>query len=1057
MSTQEKRNEIIRENIPLLIKELTGLPDDDENQRSCEQLALSIIRNHRNLSTNSHEVRRKIEGIQEKFEVDNQTEYAEQLGKLCEEIIQHPLCVEHYEVDVHWSLLDFLLTLTYNPTGALRRNKEKIERLLEEHEEIKQGECVESETDYWHKILQEDFIPIERFSNSSSELSSWSNDSQEDVSSCADEDIEWRHSQPIEITPFPPRGMENIKPPIKSFPFKKYDSSKAEERLLNTVQHSWWTKSIKKIQPHIESTNKEANFALEYYHHNNTTKSHRLREEPETATEYCLLREIFWMFQVPQTCKFFHVNNENITVRKNVTLTSTRAIAIVSMLEEHFLPYIRMMQDLRNFGKLIYASDDYTPPNTLEHYAASLELLLEPIWNDLLACERELLLQADCEINTVISLHHKLQPTFVKLAHLHNIHQQAIVSTRQLPAHIASVHLLAALVHCNRVAITSTEANLAMSLFLATVKVFLMIADTWWTEGRLDDWHNEFIIERIDEQPGQSIRVREYSKNKEKAFFVPTQISKMITENSFFQLLLEHSLEAGCTLNLLYEINRIGELRTACGAIEDKLYDVFIEDVLKYVRILQKQIVQAAREAKENDRLYTNGEETKNDDKKIETNGGGENVDVVDTAVGSAEFDNCYADDKILKKLTTNDDFLLLAFTMNMNLSDTEKGAGGDQYDAREANTMKNAEPTALAIFEQFEQSKHIFPLEEVVLNALSRILKTRIAFANTFVMRLYREEFDILKHLRNIRKIYLLEASDIMHQFYSKLFKQIEFGDEWANAFLLSTQLDDIICAKFLDMSSLFRIDINSAFRCKTVKVYEAVDELSLSYNLSTELGHMIKEQDLDAYNKVFRFLLKVKWGLTTLENLTFPRSHKRKIPYAPFEMVDLLMRRLEQLRFWMLFAMQSIHFHLMTHVLQSMGEQLDEKILKCTNLKEMVTVHRSYMNTVCEHCFLADNFSSLKLGVEQLLNLTYILRLEWNSCVKYIESNPNHPLAVVDVSESNDEDDYVTYSQIDAIELTYIRCHQYLANKLNNEVYIKHNSFLLGLSTAFNTSLPY
>lgn len=140
------------------------------------------------------------------------------------------------------------------------------------------------------------------------------------------------------------------------------------------------------------------------------------------------------------------------------------------------------------------------------------------------------------------------------------------------------------------------------------------------------------------------------------------------------------------------------------------------------------------------------------------------------------------------------------------------------------------------------------------------------------------------------------------------------------------------------------------------------------MSYNLSTELAHMITPKDLEAYNKVFRFLLKVKWGLTTLENLQFPRAHKRRRPYAPYEMADLLMRRLEQLRFWMLFALQSLHFHFMTHVLQAMGEQLDEKIVKCTNLKEMVTVHRSYMNTVCEHCFLADNFASLKTGVEQV-----------------------------------------------------------------------------------------
>lgn len=76
------------------------------------------------------------------------------------------------------------------------------------------------------------------------------------------------------------------------------------------------------------------------------------------------------------------------------------------------------------------------------------------------------------------------------------------------------------------------------------------------------------------------------------------------------------------------------------------------------------------------------------------------------------------------------------------------------------------------------------------------------------------------------------------------------------------------------------------------------------------------------------------------------------------------------------------------------------------------------------------------------QLLNLTYILRLEWNSCVNYIEIKRN-PWAAVDMNESSEEIDYIAHTQIDAIEVTYIRCHQYMAKELNNEVYIENNSF--------------
>lgn len=121
----------------------------------CVHFGWSIIRNHRNLSTNSHEVRRKIEGIQERFRVENCPEYADYLGRLCDEIVRHPLCVDHYEVDVHWSLLDFLFTLAYNPTGALKKNKHNIVIQPAISEEVNGAN---EEEEYLKNLLKQDFI-----------------------------------------------------------------------------------------------------------------------------------------------------------------------------------------------------------------------------------------------------------------------------------------------------------------------------------------------------------------------------------------------------------------------------------------------------------------------------------------------------------------------------------------------------------------------------------------------------------------------------------------------------------------------------------------------------------------------------------------------------------------------------------------------------------------------------------------------------------------------------------------------------------------------------------
>lgn len=79
-----------------------------------------------------------------------------------------------------------------------------------------------------------------------------------------------------------------------------------------------------------------------------------------------------------------------------------------------------------------------------------------------------------------------------------------------------------------------------------------------------------------------------------------------------------------------------------------------------------------------------------------------------------------------------------------------------------------------------------------------------------------------------------LLESSDLMHTFYTNLFKQIESSDEsresWNNHYLLTVQLSDAIYPRYRDMSSMFSVQV-LAVKCETSIVLEAIDRLVLSY----------------------------------------------------------------------------------------------------------------------------------------------------------------------------------------------------------------------------------
>lgn len=57
---------------------------------------------------------------------DNYTQHGEKLKELVNEFATNPLCTNHYELDVQWSIIQFLLGVSKNPVAALSENKNSI-------------------------------------------------------------------------------------------------------------------------------------------------------------------------------------------------------------------------------------------------------------------------------------------------------------------------------------------------------------------------------------------------------------------------------------------------------------------------------------------------------------------------------------------------------------------------------------------------------------------------------------------------------------------------------------------------------------------------------------------------------------------------------------------------------------------------------------------------------------------------------------------------------------------------------------------------------------------
>ncbi|XP_052902053.1 gamma-tubulin complex component 5-like [Anopheles moucheti] len=1033
---------LVLQYVPELIKSLTGFGESEENFAICHNFTLGTIRNDRYLSVNSHEIRRKMQAIIENMEITNFTTEAGQLRRCYEELINDPACLDHYVHDIHWSVLLFLLTVAYNPVGALKERLRTGEVLQLYEPESTEVRYQDKQREELIAELLEDNLPLTPFDDKEgSELSDWS-DLEENASgnyhSIEQKEVE---IESIEVgNKLDSRNIQlheqavfnRIEPPRQEVSYETFNDEMSEQWLEHNVQVPWWNDAQYKIE--VNSEHRGASFC-DFWTERIVKVSHGfLKSEPvSTVSEYSMLREILWMFTNPVDCKLFRIDDDQIWINTNVSLSSTTEHGIQTFLL-NFTEYMTIAYRLRNFCSNIleHTARSLPAPHSFECYAAGVKSFLDNMEAVMIQHEKELIKQEPGKTYTIIKLFHELEPELFVLKKLYDIHKFSVLDWTKFPAHIAVAHLLSGLFRSVKLSANLEKGNLAFALLLAALKCYMNMIDTWWTEGRLDDWREEFLVEKtyaenssIGLQTGYQARL--FSKCKIRSFYVSSAISEVIENDPIIKLLLHHSLEAGYTLNILNGLDRISDMRKEQGTDENLIYTSFLETIVEELERFRTEI---STEKSCETNLQSDGQQMKNE---------------------NAMLDNLR---KQMREVC-DDDLMLLAFSSTLQLVNESSRQTGtvEMQSATKQSTRKLSNAYNLYMILNSISSLQL-PLEHVLFNAIKNLMETKRQAANHYVTYIYKDEFHVMDHLKNIRKVLLLEASDLMDYFYSDLFRRIEAGESWANPYLLTIQLNDILASRFNDMTSLFTVEVNrtAGYKLDTTIVLMAIDEIRVLYNPSQDLSNMINDETMASYNSVFRFLLKVKWALGTLEMLRFTESQKKRPPYASFGMLDLILKRLAMLKFWMIFSVQSIHSHLMTHVLQSFGEQLDEKLDLADNLSEMIAVHQSYIGTIFDHCFQQDDSKPVMEGIIRLLNLVHILRDEWNNTVLYTEMD-----ARGDITENSTMADFIANSQVDELERTYCKCHQQLAKLLSREAYGKHKLHLTGLADAFSYNVPY
>lgn len=920
--------------------------NNEENFKICVNFINSHLKHHRFLSVNSHEVKRDLSGICEKLRFSNLHDIEKKFKKLVDDSLKDPLSVNHYEKDVGYAILSLLTELAYDPINNLKDKIRKGQNVAPFKSLSVKASSKASET-VINSLLKDNFKL--KSNETDSELSEWTDSDEENLDDSksrdsSDEDI----SQQSKIS-----VKNNLQPPQPHSYIKSIVLGQSAEWLQENIEHSWWRSepsSIPKVSSHPA-----ANFFNLWQKHLSDKSMGFLKPQPTSLlSENCLLREIFWMFLNPVDCKFFVIKGNEIVMRPNVTLPSSIPSSLQNFLAS-LLKSITIMSRLRIECQRSYSLNGQLP-HTLEAYYDSVQSLILDRTSDFIL-EQEAIVKAQEESYTLLTLQKRLQPYGKMLEIMWNIHETVVLDDSKYPPHICASYLLASLYRLVLGSCSKREKNLALTVFISCLKTYMDIFGIWCNEARLDDARSEFLMEKENLNDFEVIVPRLLEKSKEKSFYLNDDIAKVLAMDPTIKLLLQHSVQASFSFDIISKLDRVQDMRKV-SEYSDSLYEEFLGHI-------EAEILKFAKSENIDQNVSKNPtEELKPANKKLV--------------------------EDVRNSLSSNGDFIFM-LSLESSLKQLERSS------SLQANP--NAAMTPGKLFDHLEDvtSYLLLPLEHCIQRILKNLLDKKVSVAEKFVKSIFMKEFHVGQHLRDIRRIFFLESSEFINFLYLKLFPLMESGDtSWSNPYFLTVAINDAVCSHG---DVVFSVEVDAI---DNLTALGAIGKLKIFYNVNKNICNVFTPELLSKYNEgensenwlmqclhlspllVFRFLVKIKWGLRVLNCLKFPDFFKNRIPYAKLRMIDLVIKRLCLTRFAMQHFIGSLLNRIMSF-LHNVSFQLDEKVEKCKNVSELIQLHNAFGQAIYFHALLEPESSQSYETIIQILQLTDVLKKVWENVMKF------------------------------------------------------------------------
>ena len=314
----------------------------------------------------------------------------------------------------------------------------------------------------------------------------------------------------------------------------------------------------------------------------------------------------------------------------------------------------------------------------------------------------------------------------------------------------------------------------------------------------------------------------------------------------------------------------------------------------------------------------------------------------------------------------------------------------------------------------------------------------------------LFRHTLSLDTNLAYMRRVFFMEAGDLLSEFSGQLFSSIDSGSGY-DATSLNVLLHDCLCRRYpTDEVEKFTIDIDSSAK-------SPLESIEMFFSVKWPMNTVLNSKTMGMYNKVFVFLLRVKqalWALLQINAKDLAASINNDSNYSTdnedysssvieetLEEMEGKLHRIILLRSWLLHFIGNVHDYFMTRVLQSTQMQLSSSLLECQDLDAILDVHDKYISSIYDCCFLHPSASVLREAVFKVLKSAMVL---YKYCANHLKNGSSSRCFIMDSGT------------LKSLEENYAKRHVFLASTLRSLTQNRNVPHLDGLSAALLHSCP-